>query len=109
MVGVVSRYALGTTVSHDTLPWVTVAINVAGSFLLGLLTTLGDDLPSEAKTALSIGLLGGFTTFSTFSLDVVKQLDAGHGGKALVYVLASVVLGIGAAAAGYYGGRVISA
>ena len=45
VVGVTARYALGTTVSHETLPWVTVAINVGGSFLLGLLTTLGTGLP----------------------------------------------------------------
>ncbi len=109
VVGVVARYALGTTVSHETLPWMTVAINVTGSFLLGLLTASGDGLPSEARTALSIGLLGGFTTFSTFSVDVLKQIEAGEAVKALVYVFASVVLGIGAAALGYYAGRAASA
>ena len=109
VVGVVSRYALGTAVSPDAQPWMTVAINVVGSFLLGLLTTLGDGLPSEARTALSIGLLGGFTTFSTFSVDVLKQLEAGQGVKASLYVAASVVLGIGAAAVGYYTGRLASA
>ena len=50
-----ARYALGTTVSHDTLPWVTVAINVARSFLLGLLTTVGTGLAPEVRTALGIG------------------------------------------------------
>jgi CrcB protein len=108
VVGVVARYALGTTVSHDTLPWVTVAINVAGSFLLGLLTTVGAGLAPEVRTALGVGLLGGFTTFSTFSVDVLKQIEAGEGGKALLYVLASVILGIGAAAVGYYAGRAVA-
>ena len=96
VVGVTARYALGTTVSHETLPWVTVAINVGGSFLLGLLTTLGNGRPSEVRVALAVGVLGGFTTFSTFSVDALKQIEAGEGGKALLYVLASVLLGIGA-------------
>jgi len=108
VVGVVARYALGTTVSHDTLPWVTVAINVVGSFLLGLLTAVGTGLAPEVRTALGVGLLGGFTTFSTFSVDVLKQIEAGESGKALLYIVASVILGIGAAAVGYYAGRAVA-
>jgi CrcB protein len=108
VVGVVARYALGTTVAHDTLPWVTVAINVVGSFLLGLLTAVGTGLAPEVRTALGVGLLGGFTTFSTFSVDVLKQIEAGESGKALLYIVASVILGIGAAAVGYYAGRAVA-
>ena len=108
VVGVVARYALGTTVTHDTLPWVTVAINVVGSFLLGLLTAVGTGLAPEVRTALGVGLLGGFTTFSTFSVDVLKQIEAGESGKALLYIVASVILGIGAAAVGYYAGRAVA-
>ena len=103
-----ARYALGTTVAHDTLPWVTVAINVVGSFLLGLLTAVGTGLAPEVRTALGVGLLGGFTTFSTFSVDVLKQIEAGESGKALLYIVASVILGIGAAAVGYYAGRAVA-
>ena len=106
VVGVVARYA--TTVAHDTLPWVTVAINVVGSFLLGLLTAVGTGLAPEVRTALGVGLLGGFTTFSTFSVDVLKQIEAGESGKALLYIVASVILGIGAAAVGYYAGRAVA-
>ena len=65
-VGVLARYALGTTVSAETLPWFTVAINVAGSFLLGLLTSVGGELPSAARLSLGVGVLGGLATFSTF-------------------------------------------
>ena len=108
VVGVVARYALGTTVAHDTLPWVTVAINVVGSFLLRLLTAVGTGLAPEVRTALGVGLLGGFTTFSTFSVDVLKQIEAGESGKALLYIVASVILGIGAAAVGYYAGRAVA-
>jgi CrcB protein len=107
-IGVAARYALGTTVSQDTLPWMTVAINVAGSLLLGLLTSLGEGLPPAIRSALAVGVLGGFTTFSAFSVDALRQLEAGQSGRALVYVLASVVLGIGAAALGYIAGRAIA-
>ena len=108
MVGVVARYALGTTVSDATLPVVTVAINVAGSFLLGLVTTLGGGLTTELRTALTVGVLGGFTTFSTFSVDALRQIEAGEVGKALLYVLSSVVLGIAGAGVGFYAGRALA-
>jgi len=57
------------------------------------------------RDALGVGFLGGFTTFSTFSLQVVLEADGGRPGTALVYVAASVLLGVAAAAAGFYGGR----
>jgi len=109
VIGVLARYGLGTAVSADALPWVTVAINIAGSFLLGVVTGLGASIATEVRTAVSIGLLGGFTTFSTFSVDVVRQLDAGDGLKAVLYVAASLIGGVAAAAAGYYAGRALSA
>ncbi len=90
-------------------PWITAAINVVGSFLLGLLAALGNALPSEVRTALAVGVLGGFTTFSTFSLDVVRHAGGGEGGKALLYLGISTVLGIGAAAGGLYLGRTLAA
>ena len=107
-VGVLARYALGTAVAADTLPWLTVAINVAGSFLLGCLVTAGDHLSPELRTGLAVGLLGGFTTFSTFSVQIFVDLESGNGGKAAAYFLASVALGVAAAAAGYYAGRALA-
>ena len=79
---------LGTAVAADTLPWLTVAINVAGSFLLGCLVTAGDHLSPELRTGLAVGLLGGFTTFSTFSVQIFVDLETGNGGKAAAYFLA---------------------
>ncbi|HYI80163.1 MAG TPA: CrcB family protein [Thermoleophilaceae bacterium] len=104
MGGVLARYALSTPFHGSTLPWVTVAINVAGSFLLGVLVT-ASGLSGELRTALGVGFLGGFTTFSTFSVQVVLDVDAGEPGRALLYVAASLVLGIVAATAGYVLGR----
>jgi CrcB protein len=106
-LGVISRYGLGTAFHGDALPWVTVAINVAGSFLLGMLVvnhSLGEDM----RTALGVGFLGGFTTFSTFTVQAVLDIDAGEPGKAAAYVGASLVLGFAAAAGGFYLARALS-
>jgi fluoride exporter len=102
--GVLARYALSTPVHGDALPWVTVAINVVGSFLLGVLVT-AHVFSGELRTVLGVGFLGGFTTFSTFSVQVVLDVEAGEPGRALAYVAASVGLGLFAAVAGYALGR----
>ncbi len=70
--------------------------------------TLGGALPPAVRLGLAVGVLGGFTTFSTFSLDVLRQIEAGEGGIALLYVFASVGLGVGAAAVGYYTGQALA-
>ncbi len=103
--GVLSRYGISRLTLHsEALIWSTVGINIVGSFLLGLLVA-EHWFSRDLREALGVGFLGGFTTFSTFSVQVVLDTDAGEPGKALVYVLASVVGGIAAAAAGYALGR----
>jgi fluoride exporter len=102
--GVLLRYGISSGFHGDALPWVTVAINVFGSFLLGLVVVAHWASP-ETRTALGVGFLGGFTTFSTFSVQAFLDVEAGEPQRALIYVLASVVLGFAAAAAGYYLGR----
>jgi CrcB protein len=99
--GALARYGLGTAVAGA---WTIVAINVAGSFALGLLVA-SEWGSAQTRTALGAGFLGGFTTFSTFSVQVVRDVDAGDTGRALAYVAASVGLGITAAAAGFALGR----
>ncbi len=100
--GVLARYGLGQL---SPSIWTTLAVNVVGSLLVGVLIHAGRDLSSEMRDALGVGLLGGFTTFSTFSAHVVIESDGGHPGTAALYVIASVGLGIAAAAAGFYGAR----
>lgn len=104
--GVLARYALSTPFHGDVLPWVTVAINVAGSFLLGMLVT-AHVFSAEVRTAVGVGFLGGFTTFSTFSVQAVLDVEAGEPGRAFAYVAASVLLGLLAAAGGYALGRAV--
>jgi CrcB protein len=98
--GVLARYAISSAFHGDALPWATVGINVAGSFALGVLVVV-DWWTPEARTALGVGFLGGFTTFSTFSVQAVLDVDGGDAARAAVYVSASVGLGLAAAAAGF--------
>ena len=86
-----------------TFPWATLAVNVVGSaaigFLLGVIALrLAGSV--EWRTFLLTGILGGFTTFSAFSMDVAQLWDRGASGLALLYVLGSVMLSI---AAFYFG------
>jgi fluoride exporter len=67
-LGTLARYAISNHFHGEALPWATVAINVAGSFLLGILVVLPASwISGQTREALGVGLLGGFTTFSTFS------------------------------------------
>ena len=94
--GVLARY--GLNVAAPSI-WTVVAINVAGSFLLGCL--LHAHWAPEVRDGVGIGFLGGFTTFSTFSVQAVLEAEGGREGLAVAYVLASVLGGLAAAFAGY--------
>jgi CrcB protein len=105
MSGVLARFGIGRlTIHHESLLWSTVGINIVGSFLLGLLVA-GHWFGRDLREGLGVGFLGGFTTFSTFSVQAVLEVDAGEPGRAAVYVLASVLGGLAAAALGYVLGR----
>ena len=96
-----------------SLPWSTLAINVAGSLLMGLLAgwlaeKAGADWAHDARLLLMTGLLGGFTTFSAFSLDAWLLWERGAALHAGAYVLACVVLSIAALRAGLGVGRALS-
>lgn len=108
-IGVLARYLIGTAVSVDTLPTATVAINVVGSLLLGVVVALHHHLSHDVRAAIAVGFCGGFTTFSTFAVDVFVDLEAGNEVEAFVYLAASVVLGVAAAGLGYYGGKALVA
>jgi CrcB protein len=86
----------------------TVAINVAGSFVLGALLPLGDHLSAPVRNGLAVGFCGGFTTFSTLSVEVFFNARSGDSGFAILYLAASIVGGVAAAALGYYAGRAVA-
>jgi len=86
-----------------TFPYGTLIINVLGSLIMGLVAeyfALKAGLPQRMRLFLTTGILGGFTTFSTFSLEVAVLYERGQIAGAAAYVIASVVLGIGALFAG---------
>jgi CrcB protein len=105
VLGVLARFGIGRlTEHHTTLIWSTVAINIVGSFMLGLLAA-SSWFSRDVREGMGVGFLGGFTTFSTFSVQAVIEVDAGRPGRAFAYVAASVIGGLAAAAAGYLLGR----
>ena len=104
-VGVLARYGISRLTLHsEWLIWSTVGINIAGSFLLGLLVA-EHWFDRDLREAIGVGFLGGFTTFSTFSVQIVLEVDGGEPGRAAGYLLASVVGGVAAATLGYALGR----
>lgn len=103
-VGSILRYLIGIAVpANSAFPVTTLLINVAGSLVLGFLTALAlrGALPSDQLSLmLRVGICGGFTTFSTFSVESMSLLQDGAYGMAALYIAASVVLGVAAAIAG---------
>ena len=105
--GALSRYAIGVALGGRLYPYGTLAINVIGSFLLGLLLGgPGASRWSETATlALGVGFLGAFTTFSTFTNETMDLLRDGRATAALIYVFLSLALGLAAAAIGWTVGQ----
>ena len=106
-IGSALRYLLGLALPRAgiVVPWGTLLVNVAGAFALGwLLRALPASAVSPAspalRLALTVGLCGGFTTFSAFSVETLALLEAGATARALLYVAASVLLSVAAAWAG---------
>ncbi|NPV71442.1 MAG: fluoride efflux transporter CrcB [Firmicutes bacterium] len=77
-------------------PWGTLAINLSGSFFTGMLHsfTLAGTLSSQSRSFAAIGLLGAFTTFSTFTLESLIMLREGDVFRAIVYMVVSTALGV---------------
>jgi CrcB protein len=110
-VGGVSRYLLGGLIQRltgGTFPLGTLVINVTGSFLVGLLYRYAADsaaITPEIRAMLTIGLCGGYTTFSSFSYETVRLIEDGEAGRALAYVGLSVLLSVGGTMLGIAAGR----
>ncbi|MEL6689900.1 MAG: CrcB family protein [Pseudomonadota bacterium] len=98
-LGSVARALVGMAVAF---PGGTLTVNVLGSFLIGVAFAAGFAERSTLHAFVMLGFLGGFTTFSTFSLDVLKLVQAGQGQAAFGYVLVSVLFSIGACAFGFF-------
>ncbi|MBT5459978.1 MAG: fluoride efflux transporter CrcB [Rhodospirillaceae bacterium] len=101
-VGAAARYWLSGQVQHllgSSLPWGTLAVNVLGCAVLGILVQLMAQVWSpaaELRAFLTVGLLGAMTTFSAFSLEVLLMIETGDWFSAALYIVLSVVLSVGA-------------
>ena len=112
-IGSCLRYAMSLSFSgsHSVLPLQTLTVNIIGSFAICLLYAYVSNysVPTVAKMFLFVGLLGGFTPFSSFSLETVAMLRNGYFGAAALYSLGSLVLGLAAAFGGIFlGDKVIA-
>jgi CrcB protein len=105
-LGTGCRYALSSAVyglvQKPTFPWANLVINVSGSFAIGVLAQLFDQrlVPPATRAALLTGVLGGYTTFSSFAYETLALLRDGEVVLALLNALGSVVLGLAAVWAG---------
>lgn len=104
-LGGVARYLVALAFARPTpLPVATLLVNVTGSLLLGFIaryTALTAAWSPEVRAFLTIGVCGGYTTFSTFSLEVAALFEQGQVGRALVYGGLSGLLSVGAVFGGF--------
>ena len=109
-IGAGLRYLMmswvGRLIGGD-FPYGTLTVNILGSILMGVgvgvLARMASEHDAMWRAFLMVGLLGGFTTFSAFSLDAVTLIERGQGSAALIYALASVILCV----VGLFGGLMI--
>ena len=102
--GSVLRYLVGVWIGSAAFPWATFAVNAVGSFAIGLLGGWASRFGwGEAlRLSLTVGLCGGFTTFSTFSKESFALAGAGRWCAFAAYASGSVAIGIAAVALGYW-------
>lgn len=106
-IGSVGRYGVGLAAARlfgVAFPWGTLIVNVVGGLAMGLLAARTGPAEENLRLLLGVGVLGGFTTFSAFSLDTVRLMER-EPGSALFYVLASLILSVGACWSGLMLGR----
>ena len=97
-LGSVARYALSSwifDITSNKFPYATLIVNVAGSFVMGILFVVIVEravLPAEMRSLLMIGFIGAFTTFSAFSLDALGLWQNGHVLMSVIYMITTVIL-----------------
>lgn len=114
-IGAISRYLVGRELTERTsslFPYGTFTVNAVGAFLIGVLfATLTEKGvgPDHLRLLLVVGILGGFTTFSSYTLEAINLIESGHWNMALLYVFGSNLLGLIACATGIAAVRALTA
>ena len=114
-IGAVCRYLLSSQIAQvagTQFPWGILIVNVVGGFFMGAIAGLGAQsmgISQETRTFLTTGVLGGFTTFSAFSLDMALLIERGDIINAAAYVLSSVIGSVMALFLGLYIVRMVAA
>lgn len=108
-IGSLARYGVWRLTGAAAWPWSTFVVNVSGGLLMGVLTgwLLARGGPEELRLFLGVGILGGFTTFSAYSLDIVAMIERGNWLGAGLYGLASMLVAALALGLGLWLGRMI--
>lgn len=111
-IGGVARYLIGgwlASLLGPDFPWGTVFVNVTGSFVIGVVLVLvqGGALPAGARPFVAVGILGGYTTFSTYSYETLELMTDGNYGVAVINVFVQLVLGLIGVYLGVVLGRLI--
>jgi CrcB protein len=104
-IGAAGRYgvSLAMPLKPGEWPWATFSVNVAGSLAIGVLAgwlSSRGDAAESWRLFLGVGVLGGFTTFSAYSLETLRMIERGEWPAAAFYVLGSIVAGLAAVAIG---------
>ncbi|MBL0102706.1 MAG: fluoride efflux transporter CrcB [Bacteroidetes bacterium] len=107
-IGTLLRYLsslwIAETIFHFRFPWGTFFVNLVGSFVIGLLAGMNQNNQwnMELKTFLFAGLLGGFTTYSSYALESLNLIRAGEFGLTIIYITSTTLIGLLMAAAGFW-------
>ena len=104
-LGSILRYVSSLLITTKIFPYATLAVNITGSFIIGIVFALSIKdaaITNNWKLFLATGICGGFTTFSAFSLENMGLLQSGKYGLAFTYIGLSIVLGIAAIFLGYF-------
>ncbi len=111
-VGSIARYHIGVASLKrwPGFPWGTLAVNVIGSFVLCALMSLvlKGRLEDTTRIALGVGVLGGFTTYSTFNYETIALAQAGSYGRAVAYVVATMLGCLAVGVLGWFSARAFS-